>query len=355
MVLLIAVFVLVLLLQPTSSLSQLLLGRFIHLELEEVATLNTTETVSRLLKVDDELVSVHPGSYFEIDPQKVEDSQNHTAPITQAMVDGAGKYRLFYQQNGQSLKLCNNGTETASIDTEFPILTASVNGRGNVTVVTEDSGHKSRVTVYQKEGEPIFRWHSGAQLVTDAAMNRSIKRLAVCTLAVDHTTPRAYLKVFDTAVTAPLVELDLGERIPVSIAFTDDNLVVVWFSDGVALFNQQGGKVSDVTLSGALKGWDMTDKKFTRLLVSDGGTDSLLLYNGNTEIGRYDSGSELRLVSACKNLTAVSEMNRILLLNRKGEVLATYEAGHDIQHLALLSDKLLVYGIGNELKFLKIK
>ncbi len=355
MILLIAVFVLVLLAQPTGSLTRTLFGRFITVELQEREALNTAETVSRLIRVEDELVSLHSGSYFRIDPARPDKSTGYTAPIANAMVDAAGKFRLFYQQNGRSLKLCRNGVELISVETEFPLLSASVNSRGDITAITEDSGHKSRVTVYRKDGTAIYRWHTGAQLALGAAMHDSLNQLAVCTLSLEHSAPLAHLELFNTGAAEPLLKLELGERIPIFAQFAEKDLLVVGFSDGLRAFRRNGEEVYNIECNGTLKGWSLDEPMSPRLLVSEGGTDAVCFYRRGELKYRYDSASALQSLSAFKNLTAVSGMNRILLLDGKGEVVASYNADHEVQHLVLFDKKTLVYGVGNELRFLTIK
>jgi hypothetical protein len=355
LILLIAVFVLILLLQPTSSLTRTLFGKFITVAFEEQGTINTAEPISRLILTEEGLLSTHPGSYFRINTKAIEESTGYSAPINQAMADAAGKYQLFYQQNGRSLKLCRGGEERTSIETEFPLLSASVNSRGDITAITEDSGHKSRVTVYRKDGTAIYRWHSGADLATGAAMHGSVNELAVCTLSLAHTTPYAYLELFNTGATEPIFKLDLGERIPIFVKFAEENLMVVGFTDGISAFRRNGEEVYRIQCNGTLKGWALDEPLAPRLLVTEGGTDTICLYDRGKLEHAIDLASEQQLITSFKNLIAVSSMNRILLLDSKGETLAIHDAKHEVQHLVLLDNKTLIYGIGNELKLLKIK
>ena len=111
MILLIAFFAL-LLLNKSSNLTQMLLGKFVRLELTETdATVNTRETVMRLLPAEGSVLSVQPHSYMIIDPERADEAVSNTAPISDAHALTANGYTAFYQQQGRSLKLYHHQKE----------------------------------------------------------------------------------------------------------------------------------------------------------------------------------------------------------------------------------------------------
>lgn len=322
---------------------------------EEETAVNTRETVSRLVVMPEGLFSFQPHNYMKIDPNAPEQGESITAPISQAQIAAANGYLAFYQQKGTSLKLYRKEQELCSIDTEFAILSATVNDNGNVTIITEDSGHKSAIAVYRKNGELVYRWHSGAQLATHAALSDHGDELAVCTLSLEQTTPQATLYLFSLRDTQPILEQDLGSRIPTFTDVSEKNLILVGFADGISAFRRNGETVYAINCNGTLKNWSLADPYAPCLLVSEGGTDTLYFYDRDTVSHRYDATLELELLSAYKNLAVVSGMNRITLLDRHARVLATYDAPHDVRELVLLDKKTIAFSTGNEVRFLSIQ
>lgn len=353
---LIILFFALLLLNKSSNLSQTLLGDLLKIRLlDQEGKVDTRETVLRLLPSDGKVLSVQPHNYINIDPKRPSEAKSVTSPVSDAHVATADGYMLFYQQQGRSLKLWRKDKELCSIDTEFDILSASVNADGNMVVITEDSGHKSVILVYRKNGELIYRWHSGAVLAIHASLSTARDELAVCTLSLEHTVPQAGLYLFDIHKTEPILKKDLGQRIPTFTDLPEKNLVVVGFADGVGAFRRNGEAVYNIECSGTLKNWSVTDPYAPCLLVSEGGTDVLYFYDKGTVAYRHDSSTELNLLSTYKNLAVVSGINRILLIDRHARVLATFDADHEVREICMLDKKTVAYATGNEVRFLSIK
>lgn len=322
---------------------------------EKAAAVNTRETVMRLFPTDSGVLSVQSHSYMNIDPDRPEKAQSVTAPISNAQVAAANGYLAFYQQEGRSLKLYRKDKELCSIDTEFAILSATVNDDGDVTVITEDSGHKSAIAVYRKNGELVYRWHSGANLATHATLSSDRDELAVCTLSLEHSSPQATLYLFNIRDTEPILQKDLGNRIPTFTDVSEKNLIIVGFSDGISAFRRNGEAVYAIECNGTLKNWSLSDPYAPCLLVSEGGSDILYFYDRGTVSHRHDSPTEMNLLSTYKNLAVVSGINRIQLIDRQARVLATFDASQEVRELCLLDKKTVAYSTGNEVQFLSVK
>ena len=352
---LIILFFALLLLNKSSNLTQALLGRFVHVKLtEQEESVNTRETVTRLLPFKKELLSVQDHSYIMIDPKHPEKAKSMTSPFQNPQIVSENGYLAFYQQEGTSVKLYHKDKELCSINPEFAILSASVNRNGDVVIVTEENGHKSAVAVYNKDGNLIYRWHSG-NLIIHASRSAHRGELAVCTLALDEAVPRATLFIFDTNKTEPILKKDLGNRIPTFTDTSEKDLFVVGFSDGVSAFRRNGEAVYHINCNGILKNWSLIDPYAPCLLVSQGGVDTLCLYDKDTLTHQHEFTTEMNLLSAYKHLIAVSGVNRIQLFDRHGRILSTYDTIHEVRELCLLNTKTVAYSMGNAVHFLAIE
>lgn len=341
----------------SSNLTQTILGRWVRVELRDTEdSAHTRETVSRLLPFDGGVLSLQANTFVQINPKSPEKAVTTSAPISHAQVAAAGSYLAFYQQKGTSLKLYRKETELCTIDTEFPILSATVNTDGNVTIVTENSGHKSAIAVYRKDGTLRYRWHSGAQLAVHASLSARQDELAVCTLSLERTKPEATLYLFDLKKTDPVLKQDLGNRVPAFTDFTEKDLIVVGFSDGISAFRRNGEAVYAIDCNGArLKNWSLDNPYAPRLLVTENGTDSVRFYDKDRLVGRYDSDRELRLLSAKGSLAAVSGMNRIALVDSHGRKLAETDVTQEVRALVLVDKKTVAVALGDEVRFLSIE
>ena len=90
---------------------------------------------------------------------------------------------VIYDADGQELRVLDVNGATKSLKTTDRILSARINANGYLAVVTEETGYKAAVTVYDNELRRIFVWHSGAAYVIAAEIDPNNEMLA--TLSVD--------------------------------------------------------------------------------------------------------------------------------------------------------------------------
>ena len=93
------------------------------------------------------------------------------------------KYCVFYDAGGRELRYVNAKNESVRLDMgETAILSASVNDSGYLTVITEETGYKAVVTVYDSTLHRVFAWHSGSAYVHAAQVSPNDRTLAaLCT------------------------------------------------------------------------------------------------------------------------------------------------------------------------------
>ena len=98
-------------------------------------------------------------------------------------ISASEKYCAFYDAGGTSLRIADGDGAVKALDTEAAIISAHVNDGGFLSVITEETGYKAVVTVYDSGLRPVFAWHSGSAYVLAAQVAPNGKTLA--TLCVD--------------------------------------------------------------------------------------------------------------------------------------------------------------------------
>ena len=106
-------------------------------------------------------------------------------------ISASEKFCAFYDAGGTSLRLADASGAVGALDTRSTILSARVNEGGFLSVVTEETGYKAAVTVYNSELQPVFAWHSGSAYVLAAQVAPNGKTLAA--LCVDGEGSRLLL------------------------------------------------------------------------------------------------------------------------------------------------------------------
>lgn len=89
---------------------------------------------------------------------------------------------VIWSQGGKDVMLVAENGATEVIDSENAVISASINDNGYAAVSSEQSGYKGLVTVYDPQGEAIYKWYSGAGYLMDAAVNNSDTGMAALTV-----------------------------------------------------------------------------------------------------------------------------------------------------------------------------
>lgn len=173
----------------------------------------------------------------------------------------AGDYLLIAEADGLRFRLesrsgtlldvpANNektedGKTTTVLDKplENKIVTASVDARGNVTLVTGSSqSHMSEVLVYNKQGKRLYARRSAEHMVVDAAVSPDGKQVAMVSLSTDGGAMRSSLQVFDmsSAENAPIKEYAQNDLMLCRVIYFDGGTVLAVGDSACWVVNPSG-------------------------------------------------------------------------------------------------------------------
>ena len=253
----------------------------------------------RLLVVSTTRVSVLADDGSEVYAQEVK--------LDSPAITLGGRTAAVYDVGGTTLYILGERglVRDLSTETENGIISAKLNSSDMLALVTDKSGYKSSVSVYNASGERVFTFNSSNRYMIDACVERGGKHVAVATLGSEDamfvSTIRRYALDQETAVSS------FGGTL---VAVTDDRFLAL---------------SGDGSLGGSY------DYAYPYLRGSTlGGTDF-----GALVLSRYRSGSAGKLV------TIGAEGNLIASLDTQRDVLDISAAG---KYLAVLySDELVIY------------
>ncbi len=83
----------------------------------------------------------------------------------------AGDYGVVYDVGGGTVVFFDSGKLIAELESQYPVVSASVNELGYVAVCSEADGYKGSVTVYNSLGTAIYRWSAGNGRVLSARVS----------------------------------------------------------------------------------------------------------------------------------------------------------------------------------------
>lgn len=214
-------------------------------------------------------------------------SVDKTVSMTNPTVSVVGKNALIYDIGGQNLFVYAGREECFSLTqpTDSPLLSADLNDNGWLIVVSQESGFKGTVTVYDSSyGTPQIRLSLSSRFVMDAALSPDNKSMALLTMGLVDGTFESRVELYRLERTEE--ETDPDWTCPVG---SDAILDLRWDGSGIWAVGETG--LSLVNPDGTLSGSYSYGGRYLKSFSLDGdGTAALLL-------GKYRAGSSSELVT----------------------------------------------------------
>ena len=176
-------------------------------------------------------------------------------------------YVLLYDRNGTGLCVANGYAEYLNTHTDSPILTASMNQNGDFALVTDQTGYRSAVTVYDSRQRLLCQWLTSQYYVMAASVSPDGQHFAALCLGQNGMELTTRVLYFDIGKEAPVWTVELGERQVYSMTHDKSGGLVIVCDDGVARY-----------LDGQSTGRLAFDRSL-RLLSAQEGGDVLLAFD----------------------------------------------------------------------------
>lgn len=250
---------------------------------------------------------------------------DRTVTMEHPVAVAAGDTALAYDAGGSTLLVCRDREEAYSLDLEEgeAVLSADVNENGWVVTVTQQSGYKGVVTVYDRQGQPQMQVSLSSRFIMDAALSPDNGTVALVTMGLEEGTFSSRVDLYPTAGTqsepsAPLAACGVGSQVI---------LEMTWDKSGIWALGEDS--VCRLDGSGNLTGTYSYDGRYLKgFSLAGDGTAALLL-------GKYRAGSTAELV------VADSQGQARAVLSLDEQVLSISAAG---RYVALLTaDRLDIY------------
>ncbi len=195
-------------------------------------------------------------------------------------------YVLLYDRGGTGFCVANGYAEYLNDSIDSPILTATMNQKGDFALVTDQQGYRSAVTVYDDRQELQCRWFTYQYYVTMASVSPDGEHFAVLGLGQNGMELVTRVLYFDIGAQEPAWTVDLGERQVWSLTHDKNGGLVIVCADGLLRY-AQGQCTASVAFSSAPRLFSAQESGDV-LLAFDSGTAG----TRGTEIAIY--GKELQ-------------------------------------------------------------
>lgn len=269
--------------------------------------------------------------------------------LNQPAVDVGGGSAAVYSLGGDTVYLYR-GRERLAVLSGFggAILSARLNSSGWLAVVTQESGYKAVITIYDSDQVRRMAFRLSSAFVTDAVVTQDCKSLAVVSIGQDGTAFESALSLY----TLPSKE-DAGVDYDLSPAstFSLGNNVCFDLKDGGTIWLAGDAGIAAWTGS-AVHSWSAQDRHLKGCALS--GNFAAVL------VGKYLAGSQADLITVSPQGEVLAELSigeQVLSLSAAGKYIAVLTAGRldvytqDLALYATLEDpggvrKVLMRGDG---------
>ncbi len=245
---------------------------------------------------------------------------NEPVSMENPVVNTNGSLAVVYDAGGTDLYVLGQRSLVWSSKDFESILSARLNKNGQLTVVTQASGYRGMVTVYDAAYSPVMHIDLSSAFVMDAALSDNGHTLAILTVGQSGGAFATNLELYEMSYAsgeyAPDFTCQLGGGV---VLETKHTAAAVWsLADRGLTVTGHDGRSSGVS-------W--ADKHLRRYTLSGDGFAAILL-------GKYRAGSQAELW-----VVDESGQRRVLELNE--QVLSISAAG---RYLAVLTgDRLDLY------------
>ena len=212
-------------------------------------------TTAALTTLDDDLICVDVGLITTYDQNgKVRTTDYHSfgSPVART----AGKRMLVFDNDAKSFRLLNKNGEVYSKKTDNIIIYGAVADNGNVLIVTLDEKYTALLTVYNKDGEQIYRWGTGDR-ITDASFAQDGDACVVSTFNVSQGEITSKINRIDLTKSDTVLSSKPLEGCVIRVQENSDERIWAVTSDRLYLLTDVCSYIDTFEFSGELVSMDM--------------------------------------------------------------------------------------------------
>ncbi len=150
------------------------------------------------------------------------------------------KYALIYDRGAGGFCVANGFAEYLNGQLSSPILSASMNRNGAFTLVTNETGCRSAVTVYSARQKLLCKWLSTQYYVLHTSINPETSYFGAVCLGQEGLRAYTRLLYFRIGEEEAAWTAELGEKQVYSLTHDKSGGLVILCDDGVYRYDQQG-------------------------------------------------------------------------------------------------------------------
>ncbi len=259
-----------------------------------------------------------------------------------------GDYIMLSDMNGKNVRTFEKEKTVAQIQTKNEILCSKVNKNGYIAVATDELGYKGLVTLYDKNGSELFKWHSGAGYIGDIDI-LSKHKIAVSQILTNKEKIFSRILIIEPdSKEEPLCIAEL-EGIVMKLCYRDNGSLVAVSENGLYGFKKNGKPDFSVSFEGRTPIGCNIENQGNMVFAFDSGLNSTVLesYSAGGKLrGSYNSNNQIKVFDVNGECIVAVSPDGIVKLNPKGEVKKKISLSKDVQKIRIFSSRDRFLSIG---------
>ncbi len=287
-----------------------------------------------------------------------DEAWNIVCNTTTPEVEVENNYIMIADMNGKTINLYNKDKILTQIKTENEILMAKLNKHGYMAVATDELGYKGMLTVYDKDGNELFKWHSGAGYIGDIDISDK-NVIAVSQLMTDKEKIYSRIIALDLDAEGEKRLTDSADGIVMNIKYRDNGELVAVSDSGVYGFKRNGKEKFKVDFKGRkLRNFNI-DYEHNMVFEFVSGLNTTLFESYSAKgilRGSYNADSIIETFDVNGEYIVAAKMGSVTRLTPNGEVKSETTIGHNIKKIKIFPGRKYFIAIGDGMtKLMKIR
>ncbi len=304
-------------------------------------------------KIDDKVALLTTTSYSVSDQNGEVESVD--VAFTKPVMHTEGKYAVCYDLNTFAAVVFNENNEAYRIKTDNKIIMAKVNKNGYLFVTTEKDGYNCECMVYNRSGEPIFKWDVSKSEFIDGDVNPNNDAI-VLSLASSGDNKLIGEIVHINITNANIIQKNTYESsVFFSVEFYHNGTYAALGNKNLKFFNTDGTEkwsyeYEDKKLSNAdITNYDAISLAFSdRGELIDGNSAEVIVLNRLGQVlGQKTFEGIIDDISAGKNCIAVASDKKIFVITPELDEKKVIKTDYSIKKIEFFQNDSNVFVLGS--------
>ena len=283
---------------------------------------------------------------IDLDGQEDENIEYHMA---NPHMDVCENMILLYDKDDKKLAVYEGKEKLYSYTCDHNIKSAKVNKNGEVVLVTDENGYNYKVSVIVNEGnsrgKEVYYWKIGDEYLVDVDISPDGKKIVAATIKTETGHIEQNVVMIDVDKARELGRSTVKDALPLCVEFNDKSSAVVISDDRICGYDTKASvKWQDNFGNRLLDGYAI-DEEGNSVVVLRGikNNSAIRAYtSGGKNSGEYTTATRVNTVDLNNKYVAVSEYNKISLVDYSGKVVSELEIKKEVLDVSVISNNKVV-------------